>query len=61
MEREQQLFSLGQQLEVQVRSMESASKRFFGTTRKKYMIIAHISTLFVCFCRTMNTSQQKSI
>lgn len=28
MEREQQLFSLGQQLEVQVRSMESASKFF---------------------------------
>lgn len=60
MEREQQLFSLGQQLEVQVRSIESASK-LFSEQRKKYMIIAHISTLFVCFCRTMNTSKQKSI
>ena len=46
MEREQQLFSLGQQLEVQVRSMESASK-LFGTTQKVHEYRSHLNTLRV--------------
>ena len=45
MEREQQLFSLGQQLEVQVRSMESASKLFSEQRKKVHDFRSHLNTL----------------
>lgn len=60
MEREQQLFSLGQQLEVQVRSMESASK-LFSEQRKRYMIFAHILIRFNSFYKTVNMNLPKYI
>lgn len=47
MEREQQLFSLGQQLEVQVRSMESASKLFSEQRKKVHDFRSHLNTLQV--------------
>lgn len=47
MEREQQLFSLGQQLEVQVRSMESASKLFSEQRKKVHDYRSHLNTLRV--------------
>lgn len=47
MEREQQLFSLGQQLEVQVRSMESASKLFSEQRKKVHDYRSHLNTLCV--------------
>ena len=45
MEREQQLFSLGQQLEVQAKSMESASKLFSDQRKKVHDFRSHLNTL----------------